>query len=128
MPRISRFYWRLAVLYGVAGLTLGTFMGATQDFTLTTIHVHLGLLGWFPMAVYALFFGAVPAAAEGRLAWAQFGLANAGLVALLGGVALIVTGGTQVAEVAAPGSLLSLASMLCFAVIVLRHTGSAAQR
>ena len=70
----SATWLRIAVVYFAVGVTLGVVMGATSDFTLRPVHVHINLLGWVSMTLIALIGRAYPAIFEGRVATFQFWL------------------------------------------------------
>lgn len=52
--RYGGFWIRMAVLYLVAGVALGNYMGATHQFALRSVHAHLNLLGWASMLGFGL--------------------------------------------------------------------------
>ncbi len=120
MNRLAGYFIKAGVVYALAGFTLGTVMGARGDFTFTSVHSHLNLLGWVTMAVYAAYYQLVPAASAMRSARAHFWLANAGLLVLTASVAMLASGFEKAAPGAALGSILTLASMALFTSIVFR--------
>jgi len=110
----------IAVLIGMAW---GIQMAATGDHALSPAHAHLNLLGWVSFAIYGFYYHLVPAAAASRLAWAHFGLALLGLIVIVPGIAMTLTGaGEAMAKI---GSLLSLLAALTFLVVVLRSRAQA---
>jgi hypothetical protein len=122
MQNISHWFFRLAVAYLLAGVTLGIVMAASHDHSLFPVHAHLNLLGWVTMSLFALFYRAWPQAAESRLARIHFWLyVPAHLVQMLTLVALY-KGATAVEPVLGLASVLVGAGILCFAVNVWRHT------
>lgn len=72
MKSISQWFLRLAVLYLIAGVSLGIFMAASHDHTMHPVHAHLNLLGWVTMGLFGLFYRAWPEAAASRLAKVHF--------------------------------------------------------
>lgn len=56
-------FLRIAVLYLLVGVTLGIVMAASHDHRMAAVHAHVNLLGWVTMALFSLFYRAVPAAA-----------------------------------------------------------------
>ena len=122
MARLDGLFLRVAVLYVLAGMGLGIFMAMSQDHSMMPAHAHINLVGWVSMALYALVYRAWPEAAEGAAAWTHFWLANIGTLTLVVGVSGITAGYPDAFEgVAAVGSIITLLSMLLFAVIVFRR-------
>lgn len=107
-----------AAMYALAGMAFGIVMAASHDHTLMTVHAHLNLLGWVSMAIYGLYYHAVPAAADTRLAKVHVGVATLGLWIMIPGIAIAVLGMTEGPAVA--GSLLTILGMLLFAARVAR--------
>jgi hypothetical protein len=115
---------KAAVVYGVVGLALGVYMGATHELSLLTVHSHLSLLGWVTLSLCSLYYQLVPGAAERKLAKVHFWTANAGLAVLIASLVL-KTRGVAATEVGAGiGSVLSLAALAIFLVIVFRTAGT----
>lgn len=122
MARISDRFLQLGVLAALIGMTMGTVMGASQDFTLAPAHAHLNLLGWVSMMIYGLFYRAVPSAAKGWLAVGQFWLATLGVLVLVPSLVLELLGHHEAMAGLAAGSVLTLVSMVLFAVVVFGAT------
>ncbi|MFD1342645.1 hypothetical protein [Litorisediminicola beolgyonensis] len=117
MKGISLSFMVIGVLAVLVGMGWGIQMSATGDHTLSPAHAHLNLLGFVTMSIYAFFYHLVPRAAEGGLAKAHFGLAVLGLVTVVPGIVMAITGaGEGLAKI---GSVLTLLSMLVFLVVVL---------
>ncbi len=105
----------VAVLIGMAW---GIQMAATGDHGLSPAHAHLNLLGWVTFAIYGFYYHLVPTASASRLAWVHFGLALLGLVLIVPGIAMAVSGsGETLAKV---GALVTLLSALVFLVVLWR--------
>lgn len=105
----------IAVLIGMAW---GIQMSASADHTLSPAHAHLNLLGWVSFAIYGFYYHLVPAATVSRLAWAHFGVALLGLIVIVPGIAMAVTGaGETLAKI---GSMLSILSALMFLIVLWR--------
>lgn len=84
---LGRRWLRASLVYFVLVLALGVGMGIADDHRLLGVHAHLGLLGWVSSALLGLFYRALPAAAAGRLAVAQFWLFQASLPVMMAGLA-----------------------------------------
>jgi drug/metabolite transporter (DMT)-like permease len=135
MNRISDRFLQLGVLGAVVGLGLGVWMGATENFTLRGVHVHINLLMWVSMLLYGIVYRVLPRAAEGKLPTLHFWTNVVGVLTMLPLLTLLFLGaaGTPVAGMTPDkvGPLLGVStvvvwlSMLMFAVIVFRATRQA---
>lgn len=114
MKGIGLLFFASGAAYGMAGMGLGLWMGARQDFTLAPVHAHLNLVGFVTMCLMGVFYQLTPAAAGRFLARLHFGLATAGLWIMVPGIGLVVTGGGEGA--ATVGALLTAAAMATFLV------------
>jgi hypothetical protein len=119
MSRITTAFFGTAVLYALAGMVLGMFMGATQDFTMRPLHAHINLLGWAGLALMGAFYGVAGGRAPARLGWTVFAVANAGNVLLLSQLYKIVHGKPPFVPALMGGEMLVVASMALFGVCVL---------
>ncbi|MCM2472080.1 hypothetical protein HGO38_01135 [Rhizobium sp. CG5] len=118
MRGVALFCLATAVAYALAAMALGIFMAATHDHVLSPAHAHLNLVGWVSVALYGLFYHAVPSASVTRLAKTQVAFATAGVLTLCPGIALAILGITE--GLAVLGSFLTFMAMALFATIVLR--------
>ena len=94
--------------------------GIREDFTLQPAHAHLNLVGGVLLFLFALYYRLVPAAGSRGLAKAQGSLHIIGGILMPVGVAVVVTQGTAFIAIPIVGSLITLAAMALFAVIVFR--------
>src|SRR3954447_11952482 len=104
----------VAVTAAIIGMGGGMFMAIEQDFTLAPAHAHLNLLGWVSMALYGLFYRAVPEASAGWLPQAHFWVATAGLVVMVPALGWLLLGHSGIEPVIGVGSLLTVAAMGMF--------------
>ena len=125
MNGLAKICWITAPVYAVLGMIFGLVMAASGDHTLAPAHGHLNLLGWVTIALYGAFYTLAPRAAASRLARLQVLLAQIGVIATVPGIALAILGmGEGLAKI---GSLIVLAGMVLFVVVVARvSAGSAA--
>ena len=125
--RLSNRFLRLAVLFALIGMSLGYWMGATEQFAAAPVHAHINLLGWVSMALYGLFYRVQPGAAHGALPKVHFWVTVIGLLIFMPALAAKLLGSPAMQGAATLGLIvgptLTLASMLLFAVIVFRATG-----
>lgn len=120
MNPIARAFMMLAIISAILGMAWGIQMSASGDHGLSPAHAHLNLLGWVSCAIFAFYYHAVPDAAASRLAQAHLGVAALGLVTIVPGIVMALT--EQGETLAKLGSVLSLLSMLIFAVVVMRRS------
>ena len=107
-----------AVLFAIAGMALGIYMGISNDHALAPAHAHNNLIGWVTMALYGFYYRAVPAAATSRLALLHFWVALAGSLTIGLGIALTLQGQLLLVQVS---SLVVILGMILFAFIVWTH-------
>jgi hypothetical protein len=120
--RLSRFCFITASLMALLGMSIGIFMGVSEDHTLGPVHAHLNLLGWVSTFLFGLYHR-IHEEEAGRLAQWQVGLWIAGYAAMLSSLAIIrLTGDTALLPVAILGSLLLVLGMGLFAVLVWRSS------
>lgn len=126
MRGIDGLFLRTAVIYVLAGMSLGIFMALSNDHSQMPTHAHMNLLGWASMALYAVVYRVWPEAARSPLASWHFWIANLGTLVVVIGVAGIMAGHEQTfGPIAGVGSIFSLVGMLLFAVIIYTRVGVA---
>lgn len=111
-------FFLAAVLCVTVGMAWGIQMGISGDHLMSPVHAHLNLVGWATLALFGVYYRLTPQA-NGALARVHAAVAITGVAAMVGGMAWLFSGGTEVAAIV--GSLLTVASMLIFLVTVLRH-------
>jgi len=126
MPKISRFYFAMAILYLMIGIGVGLHMSIIHDHSAVGAHAHINLLGWVTSAVFGGYYALNPHKAEGWLPWAQCCLYAIGLVVMLPSLYLMLTGSPGVEPAVAMGSLAVAGGVVLFAVVVFTR-GRAAQ-
>lgn len=120
MKGVSALFFITGVISVVAGMAWGIQMSASGEHKLASAHSHLGLLGWVSFSIFAFYYHLVPTAGAGILAKLHFALALAGLGTMVPGIVMAITErGHALAQI---GSVLTLASMVLFLVIVLRES------
>lgn len=123
MNNMSNWFLRLAVLYLVVGVALGLFMAASHDHSMHPVHAHLNLLGWVSLALFGLFYRAVPAAANSKLAKAHFWIYVPAHLVQMVLLAMLYRGRTDIEPPLGVASILVGVGILCFAVVVWQNTG-----
>ncbi len=125
MKSISQWFLRLSVLYLIAGVSLGIFMAASHDHSMSPVHAHLNLLGWVSMALFAMFYRAWPEAAASRLAKVHFWLYVPAHFVQMVALAALFRGVTAIEPLLGAVSSLVGIAILVFAFTVWKYTGAA---
>ena len=110
----------VSVVVLLAGMLAGIAMGIEQDFTLGPAHAHLNLIGGVLLFLFGLYYRLIPAAGSTMLARVQGSLHIAGAILFPAGVAIVLLKGPSFEAAPIAGSLLVVAAMTLFAVIVFR--------
>jgi hypothetical protein len=110
----------VSVVVLFCGMVLGIAMGISEDFALQAAHAHLNLLAGVLLFLVGLYYRVVPAADAMILAKVQGWLHIIGGILMPLGVAVVITHGTGFIAIPVLGSLVMLAAMALFAVIVFR--------
>jgi hypothetical protein len=111
----------LSVVVLLVGMLAGIAMGIAQNFVLAPAHAHLNLIGGVLLFLFGLYYRLVPAAGTTTLAKVQGWLHMIGAILFPAGVAAVLLKGPSVEAAPIAGSLLVVAAMALFAVIVFRN-------
>ncbi|MDH4061717.1 MAG: hypothetical protein OEU94_12975 [Aquincola sp.] len=123
---MSNWFLRIAVLYLIGGISLGLYMAASGDHVMHPVHAHFNLLGFVLMMLFGLFYRALPAAADSKLALAHFWIYVPAHFVQMVTLFLFYRGNAALEPVLAISSMVVGVAILCFAVVVWKHTGGAA--
>ena len=104
----------------LVGMLAGIAMGILQDFALAPAHAHLNLVGGVLLFLIGLYYRLVPEAGTSMLAKVQGWLHIVGAILFPAGIALVVLKGPSFIAAPIVGSLIVVAAMAMFMVIVLR--------
>ncbi|HEY1605457.1 MAG TPA: hypothetical protein VGF77_07635 [Allosphingosinicella sp.] len=89
MNAMTGLWARTALVWFLATVCFGMYMGMTQQFNYAPAHAHFGVLGWLSSAAFALIYAVAREGAEGaqapRLHWAAH---NIGLIVMGGALYL----------------------------------------
>jgi hypothetical protein len=85
MVDIDRNYVAIALLWAVAGMLLGFYMGIAGDNALLLVHVAMMLTAFVTLTLFGMIYRLWPALAKSRLAAAQFWLAVVGSAGIVVG-------------------------------------------
>jgi hypothetical protein len=102
------------------GMLAGIGMGVEQNFTLAPAHAHLNLVGGVLLFLFGLYYRMVPSAGTTTLAKVQGWLHMIGAILFPAGVAVVLLKGPSFEAAPIAGSLIVVAAMALFAVIVFR--------
>jgi len=125
MQNISNWFFRLAVLYLIAGISLGLFMAASHDHSMFPAHAHLNLLGWVTMSIFAVFYRLWPAAAASKLAKAHFWVYVPAHFVQMVTLFILMRGNESIEPVLAIASVVVGVAIIVFAINLWKHTGAA---
>lgn len=126
-PSRAGIIWiKIAVVYLLLGVTLGIFMGTSQNFTLRPVHAHINLLGWTTLALAGLIYSVFPEAGDSRLARTHFWLLNLSLPVMMGALAMLLTGKVAVVPVLAAAEMVAAAAIGAFALNIFLKLGARA--
>jgi cbb3-type cytochrome oxidase subunit 1 len=114
---------QIAAVYMSLGLILGFGMAIASDFTLSSVHAHISLLGWATMAITGVVYVLIPGCARNRLAKLHFWGHNIGLPVMMVSLALYALGITAAEKAVAAGSILVVGSLLLFSFNLIRNAG-----
>jgi hypothetical protein len=110
----------VSVVVLLVGMLAGIAMGIQQNFTLAPAHAHLNLIGGVLLFVFGLYYRLIPAAGTTMLAKVQGWLHIAGAILFPAGVAMVLLKGPGFEAAPILGSLIVVAAMALFTVIVFR--------
>jgi hypothetical protein len=120
-------FFAAAALFALCGMVWGIQMSATHDHTLSPAHGHLNLIGFVMMSVFGTYYALTPHAGRSRTARIHFALNTATVLVLTPGIALAISGKTEV--LAQIGSVLAVLSMALFGFAIMKYgVGLATQK
>lgn len=117
MTGAARNFFILALLYAIAGMGLGLYMGISHDHIQMPVHAHAMVLGWLMSGFFAFFYHFFPAIGQSRLAMVHFWLTAASGIILLVSLFFVISGNDAVEPVTGISSMVFFACFLLFAWI-----------
>lgn len=109
---------KLAVAYLLASVALGMAMGASENFTLRSLHSHLSLLGWTTLALAGLIYHQFPDARRSRLAVVHFWLYNLALPPMMASLGALLLGHPGAVPILAASQTLASIGLAAFVLNV----------
>ena len=117
---VSNRLLKIAVVYFMAGSSLGLLMGMTQDFREVPVHAHLNLLGWASLGLISFLYRVHPSLAQTYLAKLHFWLHNLGLPVAMAGLFFLLRGESFARPIVGVGSISVAVGIACFVANVMR--------
>jgi hypothetical protein len=119
---IGSLMMRVSVVVLLVGMLAGIDMGIRQDFALAPAHAHLNLIGGVLLFLFGMYYRLVPAAGTTMLARVQGWLHITGAILFPLGVAVVILKGPSFEAAPIAGSLIVVAAIGLFAIILFRST------
>ena len=123
MLAIDRAYVVVALLWSVAGMLLGLYMGIAADNTLKTMHVAMMVVGFVTLAIYGMLYRLWPALKKSPLARAQFWIAVLSAAGIIVGSYFYATNGSV--PLVAVASIVFIVSAALMTWIFIAQSGEA---
>lgn len=92
MPRVSKAFFTIAVLCGLAGMAWGMHMGKSGDHSMMPAHAHLNLLGWVTLSIMGGFYALPGTLKGGWLPWSNLVLSSYGALSMAVLLPRVLTG------------------------------------
>ncbi|MCP8883859.1 hypothetical protein NIM87_10140 [Devosia sp. XJ19-1] len=118
MPNLAQVYFRTAILFLIAGISIGIYMSMSGNHNVVGAHAHINLLGWVTSALFGTYLALNPAKANGTLPRLQYFIYVIGVIVMGASLYLMLDGNTAMVPVVAGASLVAFAGVLLFAVII----------
>ena len=117
----GNLFLRTSVILLIIGMGIGIYMGMNEDFTYAPVHAHLNLAGGVVMFMAGLFYNSRPQLSA-RAIGIHYALQLLGAVLLPIGIYGSIAKDAWFVPVVGIGSVLTLVSMIYFAVMVFLGT------
>lgn len=111
MRKIDETYLLLSLLWLIAGMVFGIWLGASGHFNFAESHAHMALVGFVVSAIFGVMYRFYPAMKRSRLAVWQLWVYQVGAVILVAGKITVDAGGGP--------ALVSIGSIVILAGVVL---------
>ena len=93
LNRMSSLWARTALLWFLAAVLFGMYLGMTQQFGASSAHAHTGLLGWVSSALFAFLYALTGGRGDlPKLATAHWAVHNLGALTMVVSLFLYLTG------------------------------------
>lgn len=119
---MSKSLLKISVVYFMIGISFGLYMSVTHVFNMTSVHVHINLLGWVSLALAGVIYHLYPHLENTGLAKAHYWLHNIGLPVMMIAIALAILGVSPIFfPIATTGGAVTLIGIFCFGFNVLKN-------
>lgn len=120
MPQVAQLFFKTAVVFLIVGMAMGLHMSISANHDVIGAHAHTNLLGWVSNALFGGYYALNPGKAESRLAAIHFWVYTLGVAAMVPALYLYLKGFAAMEPLVALTSLVTLAGVLVFAVVVFK--------
>jgi len=121
MQSSTTAWFKIAVIYLVAGVALGLHMAKSGNHTMYPVHAHINLLGWVSMALFGVIYRQFPDMGNSVLAKAHFWLYNLALPVNMIMLYLYLGGDTGIEPVLGIASMVLGLAIALFAINVVKN-------
>ena len=118
MQKIDENYILLGLIWLIAGMVFGIWMGINQKFGYAESHAHANLVGFVVSVLFGLTYRAFPSMKNSRLAAAQFWIYTLGAALLVAGKVNYDTNGSE--TLVKGGSVVIIAGALLMLAVFIR--------
>jgi len=115
---------KISAIYFVIGVSLGLYMSIVHSYVLTSVHVHINLLGWVSLALAGIIYTLFPDLASTKLAKIHFWVHNIALPIMMVGLTFIIYGQVALTPVVAISGTILVLAIILFAYNILRNLKS----
>lgn len=119
MIGVAKWFFTMAIVYGVLGMLLGLHMAISQDHGQRPTHAHIMVIGWVSFFLFGLFYLHFGSVVRRWLAAVHCVLAQMSILGLIIGLWLLYSGETQYEPVAAISSIAYAVSFVVFGILAL---------
>ena len=120
LNRMSALWARTALLWFIATMAFGMYLGMTEQFGMSSPHAHMGLLGWVSSALFAFLWSFCASDDQPRSAPLHWAVHNLGVATMVVGLFLTL-GGRDMGLMIALGGAIVLVGTLWLAAMLWRR-------
>jgi hypothetical protein len=124
--KIDETYFLLSLLWLIAGMVFGIWLGANEKFNFAESHAHMALVGFVVSAIFGIMYRFYPSMAESRMAPYQLWIYQIGAVILVAGKIRVDAGGGPGVVIAGSFVILIGALLMLYVFAAKRGTSRAA--
>ncbi len=128
MPRISQYFFKVAVVFLMIGILMGIQMAMSGHHNVIGAHAHTNLLGWVSSAIFGGYYALNPAKAQSRLAEAHFWIYTVSVAVMVPSLYALYIGYPAVEPLLAIVSVTAFIAVILFAYIVFSPARATAAR